>query len=141
MSRVWIPVYLAAIVAYVLLCACMGNPPDTPPVVSPALEQAQPSSGTSVDITNQNSPQAATFRNGASYTPLVTPQPLLRLAKVAEGFSSLMMIVLPHDGSGRMAVVDQIGVVMMIGPDKKVSDTPFLDVRLRRMRPSLPCVS
>jgi hypothetical protein len=41
---------------------------------------------TPVDLTNQNSPHAATFRNGASYTPLVTPQPLIRLEKVAGGW-------------------------------------------------------
>ncbi|MDD1698634.1 MAG: PQQ-dependent sugar dehydrogenase [Methanoregula sp.] len=42
-----------------------------------------------------------------------------------------MMIALPNDNSGRKAVVDQIGVVKMIGPDKNVHETPFLDVRDR----------
>ncbi|MDD1698633.1 MAG: hypothetical protein LUQ36_09725 [Methanoregula sp.] len=59
--------------AHVLLCACMGNPPNTPPVVIPTLEKDLPSSRITVDLTNQKSPLAATFRNDASYTPLVTP--------------------------------------------------------------------
>ena len=45
-----------------------------------------------------------------------------------------MMIVIPHDGSGRMAVVDQIGVVKILTPDNKVSDIPFLDVRDRMVK-------
>ena len=77
---------------------------------------------------------AATFRNGASYTPLVTPQPLIRLEKVAGGFSSPMMVAVPPDDSGRLFLVDQIGVVKIITPDNKVLDTPFLDIRDRLVR-------
>jgi hypothetical protein len=48
------------------------------------LSPTNTASGTIGDLTNQDSPQAATFRNGASYTPLVTPQLFIRLEKVAE---------------------------------------------------------
>ena len=120
--------------ASVFVCACIGNPQNASAVVTPAVTQTILSSRNPVDVTNQNSPLAATFRNGASYTPLVTPQPLIRLEKVAGGFSSPMMIAVPPDNSGRLFVTDQIGVVKIITPDKNVADTPFLDVRDRMVR-------
>ena len=88
MSRVWIPFFLAVIVTFVLVSACIGNPQNLPPVVTPVNTQGIVSSKNPLDLTNQNSPLAAIFRNGASYTPLVTPQPLIRSEKVAGGFSS-----------------------------------------------------
>ena len=120
--------FLLLIIAGVVFAGCTGNPDTTITPVSPSVT-ATP--GTGSDLTNQDSPQAATFRNGASFTPLVPPQIPISLERIAGGFSSPMMIALPHDGTGRMAVVDQIGVVKMIGPDRKVSDNPFLDVRDR----------
>jgi glucose/arabinose dehydrogenase len=45
-----------------------------------------------------------------------------------------MMIAVPPDESGRLFVADQIGVVKIITPDKKVAETPFLDVRDRMVR-------
>ena len=45
-----------------------------------------------------------------------------------------MMVAVPPDDSGRLFVVDQIGIVKIITPDKKVTDTPFLDVRDRMVR-------
>jgi hypothetical protein len=127
MNKVWLPVFVLVIIACVLAAACTGNPDKNPvPTIT--------TFGNNVDLTNQKSPQAATFRNGASFTPLVTPQPLIRLEKVAGGFSSPMMIAVPPDDSGRLFVVDQIGVVKIITPDKNVVDTPFLDVRDRMVR-------
>ena len=102
MSRVWIHVFLAVIVAYVLVCACVGNPQNLPPVVTPRDTEGMLSLKNPLDLTNQNSPLAAIFRNGASYTPLVTPHPLIRPEKVAGGFSSPMMIDVQPDDNGRL---------------------------------------
>jgi glucose/arabinose dehydrogenase len=121
-------VFLFLIVTVVVLAGCTGEPQTTITPVSPS-RTTTPGAGT--DLTNQNSPLAATFRNGASFTPLSPQQPPIGLEKIAGGFSSPMMIALPPDASGRMAVVDQIGIVKMIGSDKKVSDKTFLDVRDR----------
>src|SRR5665647_1484110 len=104
-------VYSAFLVACILVSACIGNQENSAPVVPSPTTENMPVNGTSIDLTNQNSPQAATFREGGSHTELVTPQPLIRLEKVAGGFSSPMMIAVPPDGTGRLLVVDQIGVV------------------------------
>ena len=45
-----------------------------------------------------------------------------------------MMVAVPPDDSGRLFLVDQIGVVKIITPDNKVLDTPFLDIRDRLVR-------
>ena len=124
-------VFLFLMIACVVLAGCTGNPGTN---MTPVLPSVTATLGIGTDLTNQNSPLAATFRNGASYTTLAPRQPTIGLEKIANGFSSPMMIALPHDGSGRMAVVDQIGIVKMIGPDKKVSDTTFLDVRDRMVK-------
>jgi glucose/arabinose dehydrogenase len=116
---------------YVLLAGCTGVPGSDSPQVSPSVTVT---SLTGNDLTNQNSPQAATFRDGTSHTPLVTPQPLIRLEKVAGGFSSPMMIAVPGDGTGRIFVADQIGVVRIIAPGDTVPVTPFLDLRDRMVR-------
>jgi glucose/arabinose dehydrogenase len=120
--------FLFLIIAGVVFAGCTGNPKTNMTPVSPSVITTP---GAGIDLTNQDSPLAATFRNGASFTTLAPQKPPIDLEKIAGGFSSPMMIALPPDGSGRIAVVDQIGVVKMIGPDKKVSDTPFLDVRDR----------
>jgi len=128
-------VILAAVIAAcVVATGCtsnQGNGATTP--VLPA-QTIQGTIGVPVDLTNQNSPLAATFRNGASYTPLVSPPQSISLEKIAGGFSSPMMIAVPNDGSGRMAVVDQIGLVKMLTPENRIVDTPFLDVRDRMVK-------
>ena len=123
--------FLLLIIAGVVFAGCTGNSGTIMTPVSPSVT-ATP--GTGSDLTNQDSPLAATFRNGASFTPLAPQQTPIGLERFAGGFSSPMMIALPHDGTGRMAVADQIGVVKMIGPDRKVSDKPFLDVRDRMVK-------
>ncbi|HZK29967.1 MAG TPA: PQQ-dependent sugar dehydrogenase [Methanoregula sp.] len=120
--------------ACILVSACIGNQENSAPVIPSPTTANMPVNGTSIDLTNQNSLQAATFREGGSHTELVSPQPLIRLEKVAGGFSSPMMIAVPPDGTGRLLVVDQIGVVRILTPDKTVPDTPFLDLRDRMVR-------
>ena len=118
--------FLLLIIAGVVFTGIAPGTPGT--TIAPVSPSVTATPGTGSDLTNQDSPQAATFRNGASFTPLALPQIPIGLERFPGGFSSPMMIALPHDGSGRMAVADQIGVVKMIGPDRKVSDNPFLDL-------------
>ena len=130
-QELWKPVFIFLIIAAVVFAGCAGNPVTNKTPVSPSVTTTP---GNGIDLTNQDSPLAATFRNGGSFTTLAPQQPQIGLEKIAGGFSSPMIIALPHDGSGRMAVVDQIGIVKMIGPDKKVSNKTFLDVRDRMVK-------
>ncbi|HZD43748.1 MAG TPA: PQQ-dependent sugar dehydrogenase, partial [Methanomicrobiales archaeon] len=90
--------------------------------------------GTVTDLTNAGSPYAATFNGGASQTKL-EPVPGftadLNLELVAGNFTAPMMVADPGDGSGRLFVVEQTGLVKIVEPNGTVLDQPFLDLRDR----------
>jgi glucose/arabinose dehydrogenase len=127
-------VLLALVAACITAAGCNGNQGNR--TMTPILPTVTVSTtpGARTDLTNQDSSQAAIFRDGASYTTLGDHRLNISLETVAGGFFSPMMIAVPGDGSGRMAVVDQIGIVKMITSDKKVQDQPFLDVRDRMVK-------
>ncbi|MGZ9165119.1 MAG: PQQ-dependent sugar dehydrogenase [Anaerolineales bacterium] len=54
--------------------------------------------------------------------------PKVGLELVAEGFTSPVMLVEPKDGSQRLFVVDQVGVVWIISAGERIAK-PFLDLR------------
>ncbi len=54
--------------------------------------------------------------------------PQLKLELVAEGFTSPVALIDPGDGSGRLFVVDQTGLIWILSDGKRL-ETPFLDVR------------
>jgi glucose/arabinose dehydrogenase len=120
-------ILLGLILACCILSGCVNiRPSQNVPVETPVKIPV-----TSIDLTNQDSPLAASFRNGNSYTPLGSPQPAISLKKVAGGFAAPMMIATPDDGTGRIFVVDQIGVVKIIDVNGTVLPDPFLDIRDR----------
>ncbi len=83
------------------------------------------------DLTNQNSPGAATFTVYPSRTRLKTPQVPVGLQFVAGNFTSPINIALPGDNTGRHFLVDQTGFVKIFYLNGTVLNTPFLDVRDR----------
>lgn len=54
--------------------------------------------------------------------------PSLRLELVADGFTSPVALIDPADGSGRLFVVDQTGLVWIVSNGARV-ERPFLDIR------------
>jgi glucose/arabinose dehydrogenase len=54
--------------------------------------------------------------------------PSVKLEKIAEGFTSPVALIDPGDGSQRMFVVDQTGVIWILSEEKRL-ETPFLDLR------------
>jgi glucose/arabinose dehydrogenase/plastocyanin len=113
-------------------------------VSQPANPSGQPSAtptqvtGTAVpgvpDLTNQNSPEAATFTTYPSMTKLHQPDVPIGLRKIAGGFTAPIVIADPHDGSGRLFMVDQTGYVKIFYLNGTVIDQPFLDVRDRMVK-------
>jgi len=120
----------AIVVLLVMMAGCASTTQNGPPVPSPVTTTV-PATGSPTDLTNQGSPYAAMFSNGASSTPLAGGQPRIGLEKFSGGFSSPMMIASPDDGTGRIFVVDQIGLVRTVTAEGKLLDDPFLDVRDR----------
>ncbi len=92
----------------------------------------QNTSGNATDLTNAGSMLAAAFVNNTSRTNL-TPIPSftagIGLELVAQNFTSPMMATSPDDGTGRLFVVDQIGVVWIVDANGTTLPEPFLDLR------------
>ena len=100
--------------------------------VSGTNESSNQTIGNATDFTNAASPLAATFENNASHTK-ITPIPNfaadIGLELIAGNFTSPMMVASPDDGTGRLFVVDQIGLVKIVDPNGTVLPEPFLDLR------------
>ena len=63
------------------------------------------------------------------HKPALSGPPRLQL--VTEGLTQPVATAEAPDGSGRLFVVDQIGLIRVVTPDGKLQPTPFLDVRDR----------
>ncbi len=86
------------------------------------------------DLTNADAPQAVKFTNNTTVTTFgnvsgFTPEVSLEL--VVNNFTTapMMVVAAPGDDSGRLYVVDQIGVVKILEADGSIADEPFLDLR------------
>ncbi|RMF84184.1 MAG: hypothetical protein D6744_03540 [Planctomycetota bacterium] len=66
-------------------------------------------------------PSGAEFPQGAT----------IGLQKVADGFTAPVALAWPDDGSGRIFIVSQIGLIHIIDANGALRSTPFLDLRDR----------
>lgn len=97
-------------------------------------------SGNATDLTNAGSPLAAQLQDNATRTNLTVSEVTteIGLELVAENFTSPLALTAPDDGTGRLFVVDQIGVVWAVDANGTTLPEPFLDVRdnLADLRPT-----
>ena len=114
-------VLLAVILAIAMMAGCTGSRGAGSPVPSPPAP----------DLTNQNSPEAATFTTYPSQTKLGGPAVPVGLRFIAGGFPAPMMVTSPHDGTGRLFLADQTGLVTIFFMNGTVTKTPCLDIRDR----------
>ncbi|NQS74296.1 MAG: plastocyanin [Methanoculleus sp.] len=88
--------------------------------------------GSTMDLSNARSPLAASFENNRSLTNL-SPVPGFKaeigLELVAQNLVAPMMVTSPDDGTGRLFVVDQVGIVQIVDADRNALPEPFLDLR------------
>ena len=101
-------------------------------------EGMQNMSGNATDLTNTGSPLAAQFLDNATRTTVSNATAEIRLELVAENFTSPLALTAPDDGTGRIFVVDQIGVVWAVDANGTTLPEPFLDLRdnLVELRPT-----
>jgi glucose/arabinose dehydrogenase len=57
--------------------------------------------------------------------------PAVGLRLVADGLTSPVTLASPPDGTGRLFIVDQIGLIRVLMPDGTLAPEPFLDLRSR----------
>jgi glucose/arabinose dehydrogenase len=131
-----------------VLAACTGGPGQVASTPTPTAGQAVPSVTTTApaglgtatlppgkpDLTNQNSPLAAIFTGSGSTTPLQGQGPRIGLRLLAANLTSPMMLTGVPDITGRLFIVDQIGLIRIVTRDGNLLDKPFLDVRDRMVQ-------
>jgi glucose/arabinose dehydrogenase/plastocyanin len=113
---------------FVILAACTTP---APPVAGAEYTGGNAQAGGSPDLTNQHSPLAAVFTSYPSVTKLETAAQPVGLRFIAGGFTAPMVVADPHDGTGRLFMVDQTGYVKIFFMNGTVIDKPFLDLRDR----------
>lgn len=111
--RKWIPI---ALIAIALLTACQPTP-STPTAPTPEPTQAPiPSEPTALPTPTETA------------LPAVF-EPVVGLQLLAEGLTAPVALAAPDDGTGRLFVVDQIGIIYLIDSTDTLVNTPFLDLR------------
>ncbi|MCI0393366.1 MAG: PQQ-dependent sugar dehydrogenase [Chloroflexi bacterium] len=73
--------------------------------------------------------KASTDTPEVTMTPAAGTTDAVGLELVAEGFTSPVALVSPPDDSGRLFVVDQIGLIHVIAEDGTLLEEPFLDLQ------------
>lgn len=63
--------------------------------------------------------------------PTATPEPVVGLELVAEGLKAPVDLVSAEDGSGRLFIIDQVGLIRILTGEDELLDAPFLDIRDR----------
>jgi glucose/arabinose dehydrogenase len=85
------------------------------------------------DLTNASSPQAAVLVGGSSRTRIAQLSgdfvPNVSLKLVASDLTGPMVAVSPDDGTKRLFIVDQIGVIKILESGGEVRSDPFLNLR------------
>jgi glucose/arabinose dehydrogenase/plastocyanin len=125
-------ILLAAIVLSAIMAGCTGPAGTGSPAPAPA--GTGPATGSPADLTNQFSPEAAIFTAYPSQTKLHSPSVPVGLRRIAGGFTAPVSVADPHDGSGRLFLVDQTGYVKIFFMNGTVLDQAFLDVRDRMVK-------
>ncbi len=93
------------------------------------------------DLTSPTPPAEATGPSEGTVTttraaaPTRTPQqalePVVGLELVADGLGAPVDLIPANDDTGRLFIVDQVGVIRILTSEGKLLDEPFLDVRDR----------
>jgi glucose/arabinose dehydrogenase len=115
------PVIALAILAIVWLAGC------GPVTQSPATAQSAPASG-AVAAPSATTAPAATASTTPTATSRPTPVPDVAIETVVDGLVAPVGLVAPPDGSGRLFILDQTGLISVLQPGA-TTVTPFLDLR------------
>jgi glucose/arabinose dehydrogenase len=115
---------LGVVLAATLAGAC-STATSPGPLASPAVTPAESPSTTSP--TSPTSTGAATTPPAGLSGPFNPASVDVRLDRFVEGFRAPLAVVSPDDGSGRLFVVEQGGLIRIVR-DGRIAPDPFLDV-------------
>jgi glucose/arabinose dehydrogenase len=146
--RVKVRLSTLAITALLVLAACgqqaqptpaspMMTPPPTqptgptqPPGTEPSPAEPTQPPGTEPSPAEPTQPPATEPTDGPPASPPTEPTdpPPVAFERLADGLGNLTFLTHAGDGSGRLFVVEQRGVVRILASDGQLADEPFLDI-------------
>jgi glucose/arabinose dehydrogenase len=109
------------VIGIIALSACQPIVPSPSPASTNTIQN--PTATRAVSPT----PQLITTTPTATQPPAVF-KPEVALQQIASGFSAPVALAAPDDGSGRLFIVDQVGLIYIIDSNDTLLDTPFLDL-------------
>lgn len=123
MKKTWI----LAFTALILLTACQPQVMTTAPAT-----ETTPSTQMITPATEES---AATMAETIMPTEVAAEppvfEPVVALQEIAGGLAAPVALAAPDDGSGRLFVADQVGLISIIDSNDTLLETPFLDLRDR----------
>ncbi|MFW6116018.1 MAG: PQQ-dependent sugar dehydrogenase [Chloroflexota bacterium] len=134
--------YALSLILVVVLGACAAVDGPTEEITPTATDQpsATPtrtptSPATAASAEPETGERDATSTPTAAPTGTATPEaafePVVGLELVAEGLNAPVELAPAGDGSGRLFVVDQVGVIRVLTAQGDLLEEPFLDIRDR----------
>jgi glucose/arabinose dehydrogenase len=100
---------------------------------APTESPTEPATVTPTEPASEEPTPTPTLTEAPEATP--TPQPpfeaIVGLELVTEGLNAPVDLMPAGDGSGRLFVVDQAGLIRILTPEGELLDEPFLDIRDR----------
>lgn len=114
------------------------TPPEPTPTEAPTEAPAETPTETPAEVPTEAPPEEEIVAEDApppARQPATDPLPQagiqIRLDLVAQNFTSPVDLVAPPDGSGRLMIVDQVGLIYILGANGRLQEEPFLDLRDR----------
>jgi glucose/arabinose dehydrogenase len=101
-----------------------GTPVAASPVAATPIAGTPQAEPTPVDIQREGAEQVVQPTTGAFPGPNS-----IQLLKVADGLESPRVIVSAHDGTGRLFIGEQAGLIKILTPEGELLPEPFLDMR------------
>jgi glucose/arabinose dehydrogenase len=100
----------------------------------PATTSPTPTNTKTFQSPTATQPISPTTQPAVIPTPTTTQPPAvfkpeIALQQIASGFSAPVTLAAPDDGSGRLFIIDQVGLIYIIDHTDTLLDTPFLDLR------------
>jgi len=93
-----------------------------------SAQYGEPTPTTVTPATPVTTPTATPAAGTPVVTPTTVPPAGIGLELKASGLTAPLAAVSPDDGTGRLFIVDQVGIVRILTADGVLMDEPFLDV-------------
>lgn len=112
--------------AVFLMTACQPAPTQD---ITQTLTTEPPLNETSVPTQTLSTESPETTSDSPTPTPAPVFEPWITLTSIATGLTAPVALAAPDDGSGRLFIVDQVGLIHLVNSADALLETPFLDIR------------